>query len=48
MVPLAMLTSLSMPMAAGAQTPGEAFPKVGPSLVVTAAGTVRFNETARS
>ena len=51
--PLVMLTLFSVPMAAGAQTPGEVFRKVTPSVVVirakgsevTAAGTVRFNET---
>src|SRR5499427_1931028 len=52
-LPLVMLTLFSVPMAAGAQTPGEVFRKVTPSVVVirakgsevTAAGTVRFNET---
>ena len=52
-LPLVMLTLFAVPMAAGAQTPGEVFRKVTPSVVVirakgsevTAAGTVRFNET---
>ncbi len=52
-LPLVMLILLSVPMAAGAQTPGEVFRKVTPSVVVirakgsevTATGTVRFNET---
>src|SRR5215468_4248223 len=52
-LPVVMLTLFSVPMAAGAQTPGEVFRKVTPSVVVirakgsevTAAGTVRFNET---
>src|SRR5215813_10955581 len=52
-LPLVMLTFLSVPMAARAQTPGEVFRKVTPSVVVirakgsevTAAGTVKFSET---
>src|SRR5215470_11627369 len=50
---LVMLTLLSIPIAVGAQTPGEVFRKVTPSVVVirakgsevTAAGTVKFSET---
>ena len=50
---LTMLSLLSAPMTAGAQTPGEVFRKVTPSVVVirakgsevTAAGLVKFNET---
>src|SRR5215467_3928978 len=53
LLPLVMLTLLSIPMTAGAQTPGEVFRKVTPSVVVirakgsevTAGGTVRFSET---